>query len=306
MKKIILEMYICAIMLLCGCAVGETSDNYEAGSTSESTQNVEAATYSQEVETVVKEYAVESDGTLFDPIPNAELDEEGEPEYSAQEIENKEVWEIIFSQDYISNGMEMTVEVWLESGRYSGAKLCFYPSNAPDDVKEVAVPVNEYYISEVMYCGDFILVDRTTGAHEAHSPLVYCEVDGQWVEAFDEKARSYTYELILGDDLQGKVIMEGTEIPFDASAWAQVYQDYGYYADGKKTERAVELEKEIAQRSFMSVDMVTVEDNQLVLSKYVDNYAAWDDLVQLVAYFAYEDGEWVITKVTGTELEYPY
>lgn len=302
-------MYICATMLLCGCVLGEASGNVETDSVTnatESAQSGENTIDSLMTETTIKEYAAEEDSSLLDDIPNAELDEEGEPEYSAQEIENKEVWEIIFSQDYISNGMEMTVEVWLESGRYSGAKLCFYPNNAPDDVKEVAVPVNEYYISEVMYCGDFILVDRTTGAREVHSPLVYCEVDGQWAEAFNEKAQSYTYELILGDDLQGKVIMEGTEIPFDASAWEQVYQDYGYYADGKKTERAVELEKEIAQRNFMSVDMVTVEDNQLVLSKYVDNYAAWDDLVQLTAYFAYEDGEWVITKVTGTELEYPY
>lgn len=96
-------------------------------------------------------------------------------------MNNGEVWEVIFSQDYISDGREMTVEIWLESAGYSGAKLCFYPSNEPNAVKEVAVPLEHYHISEVMYCGDFILINRQTGAHQVLFPLVYCMVDGEWV-----------------------------------------------------------------------------------------------------------------------------
>lgn len=296
-------------MLLGGCAVGEASGNFETDSVTNATDSVQSGENTTEdlvTETTIKEYAAEEDSSLLDEIPNAELDTDGQPAYSAEKMESSEEWEVIFSQDYIYDGQEMVVELWFESAGYTGTKLSYYPSNEPDALKEVTVPLNEYRISEILYSEEFILIEGVTGAHELISPLVFSLIDGEWVETFAEKAQEYTYELTLGDDLQGKVIFEGTEIPFDASEWAQTYQDYGFYADGKKTDRAIELEKEIGARSFLPVESVTVDNNELVLSTSVDNYAAWDDLVQLTARFAYVEGEWVITKVTGTQLEYPY
>lgn len=153
-------MYIGATMLLCGCAVGEASGNFETDSVinaTESVQSGEDTTDSLMTETTIKEYVTEEDSSLLDDIPNAELDAGGQSAYNAENVENGEVWDSVTSQDYMYDGREMTVEIWYESAGYTRAKLCYYPSNEPGD-KIMNMSALEFSITENIITILFVVV----------------------------------------------------------------------------------------------------------------------------------------------------
>lgn len=129
---------------------------------------------------VVEKFDVNNGGEEDMDILSAFQDETIEK--AEVEAENVDRWEKIYSSSYYTADKEMIVEVWL-TWDFCEAKICGYPANNPENVKETDIPWERYVVGDVSYfennAGErFLLVDRKAGAHEMHFPLIYREDNG--------------------------------------------------------------------------------------------------------------------------------